>query len=153
MGNPRAFTWASLACLLGLAAGCGTSDSTVQTVPVAGTVYLDDKPLPGVSVVFISPGAEFVGMGTTGPDGKYRLTRSVIPGKHGAMPGKNQVHFAEVDENPPPEPPIIPPTSSTSPLPRGGSLPARYCNPARPELTFDVPEQGTDTADFQLTSK
>lgn len=153
MGIPRVFTWASLACLAGLAAGCGSSASAVKTVPVAGTVYLDGKPLPGVSVVFISPGVEFVGMGTTGPDGKYRLTRSLIPGKHGAMPGTNQVHFAEAVRNPSPEPPMIPPPSSSSPLPQGSSLPARYCNPERPELTFDVPEQGTDTADFQLTSK
>jgi hypothetical protein len=153
MGIPRVFTWASLACLAGLAAGCGSSASAVKTVPVAGTVYLDGKPLPGVSVVFISPRAEFVGMGTTGHDGKYRLTRSLIPGKHGAMPGTNQVHFAEVDPNPPSEPPMIPASSSTPPRLQGNALPARYCNPERPELTFDVPDQGTDSADFRLTSK
>lgn len=149
----RIFTWTLLFWVAGLGAGCGKSGPTVTTVPVSGTVYLDQKPLPGITVVFIGEGMKYVGMGRTDPDGKYQLNQSVVPGKQGAMPGKNQVHFTQADDTTSEGPPMIPP-DSTSAVPRqGGPLPAKYCNPQKPELTFDVPEQGTEQADFHLSSK
>jgi len=138
---------------VGLAGGCGPSGPTVETVPVAGTVYLDQKPVAGVTVVFIGEGMKFVGRGKTGPDGKYQLDDGTIPGKRGAMPGMNQVYFAEEDETASSEPPMMPVASSATVLPKQGLLPLRYCNPAKPELTFSVPKEGTDVADFRLSSK
>lgn len=154
MRDRRRFIWTLLLWTVGLAGGCGQSGPTVETVPVAGTVYLDQKPLAGVTVVFVGEGMKFVGRGKTGSDGKYQLDESTIPGKRGAMPGKNQVYFAEGDEKMSSEPPMIPVASSSSAvLPKKGSLPIRYCNPQKPELTFDVPTEGSKTADFQLSSK
>ncbi|MEN6498597.1 MAG: hypothetical protein ABFD16_30195 [Thermoguttaceae bacterium] len=149
----KTLTWTLLLGIASFAAGCGKSGPTVTTVPVSGTVFLDQKPLPDVTVVFIGEGLKFVGMGKTGPDGKYQLDQSVVPGKRGAMPGKNQVHFTKADDKAAEGPPMIPPTSSSIVQPQKGPLPAKYCDPQKPLLTFEVPEKGTQAADFQLSSK
>lgn len=153
MKSRRIRTWTILLGIVSLAAGCGKSGPTVTTVPVSGIVSLDQKPLPGVTVVFIGEGMKFVGMGKTGPDGKYQLDQSVVPGKRGAMPGKNQVYFSKAEDQPAEGPPMVPLTSSSMAPPKGGPLPAKYCDPQKPALTFDVPEKGTQAADFQLSSK
>lgn len=104
-------------------------------------------------MVFIGEGAKFVAMGKTGPDGKYKLDSGSIPGKQGAMPGKNQVYFTTAMDNVPKEPPMIPPAGGVAIEPKESPVPAKYRNPQKPELTFDVPADGTEQADFQLSSK
>lgn len=135
-----------------LITGCGKSGPDVDTVDVSGTVTLDGNPLGGVTVFFIGEGSQFVGMGTTGPDGKYKLDRGSIPGMQGAMPGKNQVYFTK-EGGAAAEPPMIPSESSLPAPAKDSPIPAKYTNPAKPELTFDVPAEGTDKADFQLASR
>ena len=73
---------AVLAVLVGLMAGCGQSGK-VKTVNVSGSVYLNDKPLAGAMIFFVAE--KHLGVGRTGPDGKYRL-------EGGARPGPNQVY-------------------------------------------------------------
>lgn len=139
------------AILLGLAflmVGCGRSGPRVTTVDVSGTVYLDNQPLEGINVFFIGEGAQFVGIGKTDSSGRYQLDQGSIPGKRGAMPGRNQVYFAVATEAE--GPPMIP---GEEPEPPKGPLPAKYSDPVNPELTFDVPPTGTQEADFQLSSK
>jgi len=153
MKSWRTLTWTILLGIVSLAAGCGKSGPTVNTVGVSGTVFLDRKPLPSVTVIFIGENAKFVGMGKTGPDGKYQLDQSVVPGKRGAMPGKNQGYFAKAEDQPAEGPPMIPSASSAAVQPKSGPLPAKYCDPQKPALTFDVPQKGTQAADFQLSSK
>lgn len=146
--------WGVLLGIAVLGAGCGRSGPAVNTVNVSGTVSLDGRPLEGVTVVFIGEGAKFVGMGTTGPEGKYQLDRGTIPGKRGAMPGTNQVYFTKPDSSASAEePPIVPPESNVPVEPQGSPIPPQYSNAAKPALTYEVPEGGTQTADFQLSSR
>ena len=139
--------WAAILCLASLGAGCGSSGSDVKTVRVSGTVYLDDRPLEGITVVFIGENAQFVGMGETDQDGNYRLDQGSIAGKRGAMPGMNRVYFTvATDEGPP----MIP---EEEPKPKTSLVPAKYSDPANPQLTYDVPVAGTREADFRLSSR
>lgn len=133
------------------AIGCGDASENVDTADVSGTVQVDGKPLAGAKVHFIGEGGKFVGVGTTDPEGKYTLDQGSIPGKEGAMPGTNQVYFSMVGSTPE-EPPIVFPAPSAPPQSEKGPIPAKYTDPAKPALTFDVPEGGTESADFQLSS-
>ncbi|NLX96022.1 MAG: hypothetical protein GXY83_07590 [Rhodopirellula sp.] len=146
---------AVLCCVVILGAGCGESGPEVATVDVGGTVTLDGKPLQGVTVMFIGEGADFVGMGKTGPDGKYQLDGGSIPDKTGAMPGMNEVYFTQSFDALPDEPPVIPvgPNETLTAEPKDSLIPPKYSNPAKPALTFDVPAEGTQSADFQLSSR
>ncbi len=135
-----------------MVSGCGKSGLNVRTAAVSGSVSLDGKPLEGVTVVFVGEGAKFVGMGKTGSGGEYRLDRGSIPGKQGAMVGTNQVYFTTALDDAPQEPPMVPPDHLVIAEPKGSSIPAQYSDPNKPALSFDVPEGGTESADFQLTS-
>jgi len=142
-----------LCSVLALGLGCGKSGPKVKTADVAGTVLLDGRPLVDVTVVFVGKNAQFVGMGKTGPDGKYTLDTGSIPGKRGAMPGSNQVYFTTALDDAAKGPPIVPPTDTARLDPKGSPIPPKYSNPVQPALSFDVPEGGTQSADFQLSSK
>jgi len=115
--------------------------------PVSGVVTLDGKPIEKARVSFQPQGS------TTNPgpgsyafcdaSGRYEL--KTIRDEPGAVPGPHAVRI-------------------TSPRPRGDSasdsdigpefkdpIPPRYNY--RTELTFTVPEEGSDSADFELLSK
>tara|TARA_R110002111_G_scaffold191869_2_gene258212 strand:- start:26446 stop:26913 length:468 start_codon:yes stop_codon:yes gene_type:complete len=91
--------------MLGLT-GCGGAAATETlptTVPVAGVVTLDGKPLVSATVTFVPRGAtkgvECVGF--TDESGKYTLTQ--IRGAEGAPPGEYRVvinHFVKSDGTP-----------------------------------------------------
>lgn len=102
--------------------------------------------------MFVGGKADFVGMGKTGPDGKYRLDHGSIPGMKGAMPGKNEVYFTKAAEA---KEPSLTPSSPDLPTAeaKDSRIPPKYTDPAKPVLSFDVPEAGTQSADFQLSSK
>lgn len=134
--------------IAGIGAGCGRSGSDVTTVDVSGTVYLDDRPLEGITVVFIGEGTRFVGQGKTGLDGKYELDEGSIPGKRGAMPGMNRVYFTVATDAE--GPPMIP---GEEPKPKASPIPAKYTNPANPQLTFEIPAAGTQEADFRIPGR
>jgi hypothetical protein len=157
MRFPRFAAWLLGAIALFLAAGCGRSDG-VKTVSVSGTIYLDGKPVEGLEVHFL--GKDFAGFGTTGADGTYRLIR-------GTTPGENRVYFRKY---------VIPPgaASAASELDSGQLeamaqaagpsrkprqkqpsqlLPEQYSDPVKSKITFNVPEAGSQKADFKLTSK
>lgn len=76
------------ACLVFLA-GCGGGG---PELPVSGTVTLDDKPVPDVTVRFYPDGdtdPSSSGFAQTGTDGKYVITSG--KGKKGLVPGKYKV--------------------------------------------------------------
>lgn len=67
-----------------LLAGC--SDGRPARVPVAGTVFIDGKPLTKGSIMVIPDGERPAG-GSIGPDGRFQLTSyqlndGVVPGTH-----------------------------------------------------------------------
>ena len=145
--------WVMLLVLaLGVTAGCGKSGgSKVMTVRVSGAVYLDDKPLQGALVVFVSE--KHTGIGKTDAKGKYTL-------EQGAAPGQNKVVFSKTADQqskdatePAMAMPRVDPGKDTPATVRGEQLPEKYSNGLKPSVTFDVPEKGTRTADFRLTSR
>jgi hypothetical protein len=138
--------FAAAMCLI--AAGCGGNPH--RLAPVSGKVTLDNKPLAGVLVSFMpetKPGstAGVTSRGTTDAAGRYSLSTS--DNRPGAIVGAHVVRIstrklaegsAEVAEG----------QSANQAVER---LPARYN--IRTELSFEVPEDGTETADFPLQSK
>ena len=143
-----------LACLL--SSGCGQAE--YEVTPVSGQVTLDGEPLAGVGVSFV-PTAEdrnrpIVGpgsIGKTGPDGRFSLT--TVKNEPGAVPAVHVVRMSiattsgekpsVADESPEG---ITTEPAATSPKPvlpliaRDGTL------------RFTVSAEGTDRANFDLTS-
>lgn len=141
----------ALACAAALV-GCGgeAADKPV-TAPVQGTVTLDGKPLVGATVTFLPTRPQQHGaVGTTDAEGKYTL---FVGDNAGAQPGSYKVfiqHYTKRDGTPIE---ITPDTDMETIGDVKQSLPARYSDPERTELTVDVPEDGTENADFQLSSE
>ncbi|HID24385.1 MAG TPA: carboxypeptidase regulatory-like domain-containing protein [Planctomycetaceae bacterium] len=155
-------------CVL-LAVGCGGEEAGgPRTVDVSGTVTLDGKPLEGADVRFIGPNGKFIGYGRTGADGSYVLVQ-------GAVPGTNKVYISKIEESDPGQEfnyeegvdpgqaaaamqALADPDQATEAvdLEALGSkqlIPDVYSDPSKTKLTFEVPEEGTNKANFQLTSQ
>ena len=62
---------------LGLLLGCESNDDRVS---VSGLVLVDDRPMQGVTVVFMQEGGSTMASTTTGSDGKF--TARVAPGRN-----------------------------------------------------------------------
>ncbi|MCA9164829.1 MAG: hypothetical protein KDA62_17680 [Planctomycetales bacterium] len=136
--------------------GCGGGRKRPKTARVAGTVYLDGKPLEGVEVSFLSD--EFKGYGKTDSSGRYELVQ-------GAVPGVNKVYFSKIKPGAielDPEAGIdeeqlramsMAEDGGGGPADIGGEIiPDHYSDPEQSKLTYDVSEGGDEAADFRLTS-
>jgi hypothetical protein len=139
------FAGVLLAAFLAACSGCGKNPHRVA--PVSGTVTMDGRPLANATVAFLpetKPGAmpSPTSRGETDSQGRYSLTTS--EGKPGAVVGENKVRVSTLKSR----------AGSES---EGGAVLARETVPekynARTTLTFTVPEEGSDGADFQLQSK
>jgi hypothetical protein len=126
-------------------AGCGKNPH--RLAPVSGMVTMDGEPLANALVAFLpdtKPGAKPspTSRGETDKDGRYWLTSS--EDKPGAVVGMSKVRIETKK-------------STGGSEGEGGVTLARETVPekynARTELTFEVPEEGTDAADFDLKSK
>jgi hypothetical protein len=141
-------------CLLGvtaltIAVACtGCSPSPFKFVPVSGTVSLDGQPLAG-GIVNFQPIVVGTGVNSgpgstarTGADGRFTL--ATIRGEPGAVVGKHRVKIYSFN-------------AETAKRSGNGTAPDRERVPPRynykSTLTFDVPEAGTDKADFALEAK
>ena len=125
----------TLACLLAIA-GCGTPHE-----PVHGTVTLDDEPLPGASISFISAADENAAplFGHTDEQGRYQMFETVA--LDGVPPGVYRVRISTFDEgNPETDPPM--------PVVRE-RVPKRYN--VETTLTAEI-STGENRIDFPLTS-
>lgn len=157
MVSPWFLRLAGFAIGLGLVVGCGKS-SGPKTVEVVGTVYLDGKPTEGIRVHFFCE--EFASMGKTGADGTYRLA-------DGAVPGENKVYFRKyvdprfsgdlesgLDSGQ--QDAMMSANGQHERRPKkasAGELPPAYSDPMKTEVRFRVPEDGTQKADFHITSQ
>ena len=139
----------ALTLLLGLCviAGCtGKSDTAVKTVDVSGKVTLDGQPAEGLAVRFFKS-LDHEGIGVTGPGGTYTLG-------NGAEPGKNKVYFFKVNSVDGEEEEI----AGAEDLDEGDGagdedkLPAKFNSAETTEITFTVPDGGTVSADFNLST-
>jgi hypothetical protein len=140
-----------LVTTIAVVTGCGEAGTTVKTVGVSGAVYLDDQPLDGVKVVFMSP--NHAGTGQTDAQGKFYLVA-------GAEPGANKISFSKVND------PTLNPDAgidqgqmeaaalgTNQKVELKQMIPAEFTNPDTTPLTFNVPPDGTKSADFRLQSK
>lgn len=124
--------------LLLLLAGCGKKETGPKRVTLAGTVTLDGQPLEGADIVFFNEKDE-VGM-ITGTGGKYNIPIKAIPGEYkvtvSKLKGMDQVQ----------EGVAMAPSADANPE----TLPDQFSNRTLTKLKFTVPEEGTETADFDL---
>ena len=130
----------------GLVAGC--SSKPYGLAPVSGIVTLDGKPIENARVSFqpqggtkTNPGPGSYGFCDAG--GRYEL--QTIRDEPGAVPGSHTVRITS------PGPKSDPGSDSDAGSAFKDPIPMRYNY--KTELTFAVPEEGTTTADFKLTTK
>jgi len=131
-------------CLLPL--GCGTEE--YELAPVSGRVTLDGKPLAGVKVSFQpaskrpdQPNPGPGSYGTTDEDGRYIL-QTIEPVADGAVVGPHKVRLRS--KLPPQDP------ADDRAFVYKEIIPARWRDGTQ---TFEVPPEGTDQADFKLSSR
>jgi hypothetical protein len=115
--------------------------------PVSGIVTLDGQPVSGVRVTFQPSGrdVENPGPGSSAfsdASGRYEL--KTVRDEPGAVPGQHTVRILN------PEPEKAGSNDGAGP-PRKEIIPRRY--EVSSDLTFDVPPDGTDAANFELSSK
>lgn len=119
-------------------AGCGES---YKVVPVSGKITVDGQPLANASVYFQPTGDKAAGvpasMALTDAQGNYTLTTATEKPQEGAVPGSHKVILSAVSQDP-----------------QGGEVPTESSSlpekAAKADLSFDVPPEGTDQANFDL---
>tara|TARA_R110002111_G_scaffold107056_2_gene165462 strand:- start:30663 stop:31082 length:420 start_codon:yes stop_codon:yes gene_type:complete len=125
----------NMLCLI--AAGCGGQAGDQPDLGyVTGTVTLDEKPLPGVVVVF-SPETGRASVGTTDSDGKYELI--YVGDTKGANIGTHKVSITTEQAE----------STDESAAPFKETIPAKYNTQST--LTEEV-KAGDNVFDFQLKS-
>jgi hypothetical protein len=143
-----------LSCLLllaGLVALSGCGKGPYETAPVSGRVTLDGQPVANAAVMFqpvapegtVNPGPGSYGI--TDAEGRYTL-KLVGKETRGAVVGKHKVRVENYTD----------PGDSSDDGPRkrvkpAQPIPGKY-NRGEAILEFEVPADGTDKADFPLTS-
>lgn len=139
--------------------GCGGSKGGVKSVDVSGTITLDDEPLEGVEVSFSS--GKFGGYGTTNAEGKYRLVSGAAVGENKVALKKFDTSMAQgidtsiegMDEGQMAAMMEAQSKSKGGPGMKGSMIPPEFTDLKTTKLKFDVPEGGTSSADFRLSSK
>jgi hypothetical protein len=145
----RTLTAAALVTALVGLTGCSGGP---KFAPVSGRVTLNDQPLEGFAVDFqpIASTKDPPGPGSTArtdKDGRYTLYSQLDKTQAGAVVGKHQVRVWA------PEGSQDRDADSGKGKGKKGDrpfIPGRYH--VNSELTYDVPKEGTDKADFALKS-
>jgi len=136
--------------------GCGGGTSGPKTVSVSGVIKIDGQPAEGVEVNFVSE--NFSGFGKTGADGSYRLVQGAVPGQNkitvskfvgegisnDPASGMDAAQFAAA---------AAAQGAARGGVPQGEQIPALYSDPNKSKLTYMVPDGGTDSANFDLSTK
>lgn len=148
--------WKAWVCLTGalLVAGCSGRGSVdrPRVVPVRGRVLLGGEAVDGAHVTFYSEDQQLAAYGTTGSDGRFRLSTF---GQHdGAVPGEHRVTVSKLASG---EPGIesddlreIDAETFTGYQQRESLIPASYSDPAQSGLTATVTEAGPNDFTFEL---
>jgi hypothetical protein len=136
----------AVAAFLGVLSALGCDSKPYGFAPVSGTVTLDGQPVSDVRVTFQPTGRDTQNPGPGSSafcdaSGFYEL--ETVRGDPGAVPGPHTVRILN------PEPHTASSDDSTAP-PRKELIPRHY---EEGVLSFDVPPEGTDAANFELTSK
>lgn len=147
---------AALALLFNLS-GCG-GESGPETVSVFGTVFVDGKPIEGAQVNFFSEEHNFLSTGVTDAEGAYQLYAGAVAGENKVWISKMPVEglAGDPEENPELDMGQLAAMSEAEfPMEAVGNeeLPEKFSDPDQTVLKFMVPEDGSEKADFKLTSK
>jgi hypothetical protein len=139
--------WYLTAAVAVLLTGCG--DEGYDLAPVSGVVTLDGKPLTTGVVQFQPLGGDAAnpGPGSAGvldAEGRFELQTQTSPRAEGAVIGTHQVRiYSRNAEGPPP--------STDTDTGSVELVPAKYN--FRTTLTYPVPPEGTDQANFDLMTE
>ena len=143
---PKRFSILGLLIVALFIAGCG-SDEPYQLAPVSGKITKENgDPMPNVTVTFqpTTEGTNTPGPGSFGKtddQGRYTLELTT-DGKKGAVVGKHSVSITTIE----------PEGSENSDLNDfKDPIPKRYN--AETTITFDVPTDGSETANFKVELK
>jgi hypothetical protein len=142
----------ALAVLL-FCTGCGSGEGRV---PVSGVITLDGQPLSGVHVLFdqpeLSPNENIGYRGVTDEQGRYELQPVMREGS-GVPPGQFRVSLTTAVADP--SAPAVTRRTSSAFYSDEPPMPPERIPPAYRggKLTFEVPEEGTEAANFDLKSK
>ena len=170
-------TIAFLACILMI--GCGSSEG-YKLASVSGKVQVDGKPVEGLRISFEPiggadrpyPGPDSIGI--TDKDGRFTLATFNESQKKGAVVGKARVRIWSLpasqtagangkdisDDRAADYDPVaeikaiksqIRKTAKAKAVQQSIVIPLRFNDETT--LTFDVPEKGSDTANFEIQSK
>jgi hypothetical protein len=147
MAPTSALAAAAWSLIMALSTGC--SDRPYHLAPVSGLVTLDGQVVPYTQVVFQpkgSPDRPAPGPGSTAYcDEAGRFELKTVRGEPGAVVG---VHSVQIYAHGPPQPT----TGDTNVGPPGKeAFPAQFN--VETQLAFEVPAEGTTTANFKLSSR
>ncbi|MCA9246732.1 MAG: hypothetical protein KDA42_06440 [Planctomycetales bacterium] len=139
--KPGRSAWLVIAAAI---VGCGGSSHPLA--PVAGQIMLDGQPLAGATVTFQPIGegmqrgdAGSGSFGKTDEQGRYQL-ETVLGGAAGAVVGPHAVTISRVESSS---------TQSDSGEGVRDVVPEKFRDGS---LRFDVPAEGTDQANFDVSS-
>lgn len=145
--------------------GCGGDKGRQipDTVDVSGVVTMDGKPLAGASVNFFHEDyPDFAGYGKTDDQGRFTLVQGAVPGTNKVTVSKIVGEELGVGEGDDAEGALDDGQIAASTgadigaAPKkaglGQQVPPEYSDASKTKLTFMVPDGGTESADFKLTS-
>jgi hypothetical protein len=145
----------TILCLLTIALtaalGCNSGGGNLpKTVPAAGVVTLDGKPVDGAQVVLVPAGEGKTGaFGTTDAQGRFSLR--AYEQKPGAIPGEYKAQVSKTVEVR-----LTGPKGSLDggdPVRFDYAVPARYTGAKTSGLTVTIPDSGNRDIQLTLTSK
>lgn len=132
----------SLCVVVAIVCFTGCKSHPYDVVSVSGVVTINGKPVKDVRVAFqptdmtkLNPGPGSVGI--TDEEGRYSL-KAIGLGTNGAVVGEHTVMFSYVWEG----------TDDPKPADAGPPIPGKY---RKQPIKFNVPESGTQEANFDLT--
>ncbi len=136
--------------------GCGGAKKTgPETVPVSGTVSHQGKPLADAKVYFFTE--KFSAYGKTDAEGRYRLTNGAIPGENkvfvSKLTGDAKTVPNQIAEDPGQVEAAAAAAANDPRVEEGRQRRAAasdLSDPERTKLTFKVPAEGTETANFSF---
>jgi len=144
----------SFILIVGLLAGCNSAPSGPPLVPASGTITLDGRPLAAADLIFVPQGDTKgqSGVARTDTEGKYELMTADRKHK-GVAVGSFRVVINKLVK---PDGSDYVPDPNAGPFDTGGFkelLPPAYSDMGQTELEASVPDGGSKTLDFKLTSK
>ena len=146
-----------LVVLIALVSGCGGDGISIPpSAPVSGKVLLDGKPLDGAIIRFNFEG--YSSTGKTKSDGTFRMPTGAAIGENKVVISKLEKGDIELnaeegmDEGQLEAMASAVPEGAAKPKIGGELLPSEYSDPVKSILTFPVPADGTDAANFDLSS-